>query len=138
MMQKGDTFEGTHSSTNASLASSNSDYQNAYIATGANTGTSSPAFADGAFDTEVASRPLSRNSTTSCLSTTATKDGIEGKKHHRHGHTPYFANILTNMLQQQQLNLHDSPHEAPDSPDLRHDDTYSSVSAPPKPAAGHR
>lgn len=49
------------------------------------------------------SRPWSRNSTTSCLSTTATKDGVEGKRFHRHGPTAYSTNILANMVHQQQL-----------------------------------
>jgi hypothetical protein len=44
------------------------------------------------------SRPLSRNSTTSCLSTTATKDGIEGKRFRRHGPTTYSSNIIANMI----------------------------------------
>lgn len=48
------------------------------------------------------SRPLSRNSTTSCLSTTATKDGIEGKRFHRHGPTPYSSNIIASMIHSQQ------------------------------------
>ncbi|RCK56235.1 hypothetical protein Cantr_05017 [Candida viswanathii] len=48
------------------------------------------------------SRPLSRTSTTSCVSTTATKDGVEGKRFHRYGPTPYSSHILSNMLQQQQ------------------------------------
>lgn len=38
----------------------------------------------------------------SCLSTTATKDGVEGKKIYRHGPLPYFTNVITNMVQQQQ------------------------------------
>jgi hypothetical protein len=44
------------------------------------------------------SRPLSRNSTTSCLSTTATKDGIEGRRFRRHGPTTYSSNIIANMI----------------------------------------
>lgn len=50
---------------------------------------------------EPVSRPMSRNSTTSCISTTATKDGFEGKRFHRHGPTLYATNIITNMMQQQ-------------------------------------
>lgn len=49
------------------------------------------------------SRPLLRTSTTSCLSTTATKDGIEGKKLHRHGPTPYSSLVIASMIQHQQL-----------------------------------
>lgn len=52
---------------------------------------------------ESISRPWSRNSTTSCLSTTATKDGVEGKRFHRHGPTPYSTSILANMVYQQQI-----------------------------------
>ncbi|ODV77619.1 uncharacterized protein CANTADRAFT_340033 [Suhomyces tanzawaensis NRRL Y-17324] len=56
---------------------------------------------------EPISRPLSRNSTTSCLSVTATKDGIEGKKFHRSGPSPYSAKIIANMMwNQQQQQLH--------------------------------
>ena len=55
------------------------------------------------------SRPISRNSTTSCLSTTATKDGIEGKRFHRYGPTPYSSNIISNMMHQQA----ERPNELP-------------------------
>lgn len=41
---------------------------------------------------------LSRNSTTSCLSTTATKDGVEGRKLHRNGPTAYTNTIISNMI----------------------------------------
>lgn len=51
---------------------------------------------------EPASRPWSRNSTTSCLSTTATKDGVEGKMLHRLGPTLYSNTIIANMLHHQQ------------------------------------
>lgn len=47
------------------------------------------------------SRPLSRNSATSCLLTTATKDGIEGKRFHRQGPTHYSSNVFAAMLQNQ-------------------------------------
>lgn len=47
------------------------------------------------------SRPLSRNSTISCLSTTATKDGVEGRRFHRYGPTTYSSNIIANMMHQQ-------------------------------------
>lgn len=50
-------------------------------------------------------RPLSRNSTTSCLLTTATKDGIEGKRFHRHGPTNYSSNVFAAMMQNQGQNL---------------------------------
>lgn len=76
-LQKGaDFYSLQSSSTNVSLASSGSDYQQAYMRdTGYNSDSSQaePGF----------SRPWSRNSNTSCLSTTATKDGIEGKRQHR-------------------------------------------------------
>ncbi|CAH6723250.1 hypothetical protein CLIB1444_13S03686 [[Candida] jaroonii] len=41
---------------------------------------------------------LSRNSTTSCLSTTATKDGVEGRKLHRNGPNPYSNQLIANMI----------------------------------------
>ena len=43
-------------------------------------------------------RPLSQNSTTSCLSTTATKDGIEGRHIHRHGPSAYSQNIISTTI----------------------------------------
>ncbi|SCU95732.1 LAME_0F13234g1_1 [Lachancea meyersii CBS 8951] len=43
------------------------------------------------------SRPLSRSSVTSSLSMVATKDGIEGRKVHRHGIPQYSLNILNSM-----------------------------------------
>lgn len=46
----------------------------------------------------VPSPNLSRNSTTSCLSTTATKDGIEGRRIHRQGPNPYSNQIISNMI----------------------------------------
>ncbi|KAG7195578.1 uncharacterized protein KQ657_003345 [Scheffersomyces spartinae] len=53
-------------------------------------------------NSEPISRPLLRTSTTSCLSTTATKDGIEGKKLHRHGPTPYSSSVIASMIQHQE------------------------------------
>ena len=47
---------------------------------------------------ESSSRPLSRNLTTSCLSTTATKDGIEGKRLHRRGPTAFANSIIQGMF----------------------------------------
>lgn len=84
-LQKGhDFYPLQSSSTNVSLASSGSDYQQAYMR---DTGyTSDSSQADPGF-----SRPWSRNSNTSCLSTTATKDGIEGKRHHRYVPFPFAA-----------------------------------------------
>lgn len=85
-------------STNASVASSCSDYQHPFL-------NDTDAFSLGtnqAILSESFSRPASRNSTTSCLSTTATKDGVEGKKIHRHGPSPYFSNVINNMVHQQQ------------------------------------
>lgn len=100
MMQKGEVYEAQNSSTNISLASSGSDYQ-APLPNDAAT-YNSDVSQNGMFLAESFSRPLSRNSTTSCLSTTATKDGVEGKKLHRHGPTPYFSSVIANMLLQQQ------------------------------------
>ncbi|RKP31904.1 hypothetical protein METBISCDRAFT_26207 [Metschnikowia bicuspidata] len=87
-------------STNMSVASSWSDYQHPF-------GTDRDDYSLGTSQAgtgERFSRPASRNSTTSCFSTTATKDGVEGKRIHRHGPSPYFANVINNMvhLQQQQ------------------------------------
>lgn len=84
-LQKGhDFYPLQSSSTNVSLASSGSDYQQTYMR---DTGyTSDSSQADPGF-----SRPWSRNSNTSCLSTTATKDGIEGKRHHRYVPFPFAA-----------------------------------------------
>lgn len=99
-MQKGELYDVHNSSTNISLASTGSDYQ---APLPNDTGTcNSDISQNGGFLSESFSRPLSRNSTTSCLSTTATKDGIEGKKLHRHGPTSYFSNVIANMIQQQQ------------------------------------
>lgn len=87
-------------STNVSVASSCSDYQHPFAA---DTDSFSLATNQGLIS-EGISRPGSRNSMTSCLSTTATKDGVEGKKIHRHGPSPYFANVISNMVHQQQAN----------------------------------
>lgn len=82
-LQKGpgsDFYPLQSSSTNISLASSGSDYQQVYIR-------DTDAYSSDSSQLEPApdgvSRPWSRNSNTSCLSTTATKDGIEGKRLHR-------------------------------------------------------
>jgi hypothetical protein len=64
------------------------------------------------------SRPISRNSTTSCLSTTATKDGIEGKRFHRYGPTPYSSNIISNMMHQQAERPNELPVPGMTSPNL--------------------
>lgn len=96
-------------STNESVASSCSDYQHPFAAEadsfslGTNHGLVS----------ESVSRPASRNSTTSCLSTTATKDGIEGKKIYRHGPLPYFTNVINNMVHLQLQQLQPVPQRAP-------------------------
>ncbi|PVH15107.1 uncharacterized protein CXQ87_002942 [Candidozyma duobushaemuli] len=100
MMQKGEVYDQQNSSTNISLASSGSDYQ-APIPNDPAT-YNYDASQNGLLLSDSLSRPLSRNSTTSCLSTTATKDGVEGKKLHRHGPTPYFSSVIANMLSQQQ------------------------------------
>lgn len=87
-------------STNVSVASSCSDYQHPFVA---DTDSFSLATNQGVISESI-SRPGSRNSMTSCLSTTATKDGVEGKKIHRHGPSPYFANVINNMVHLQQAN----------------------------------
>lgn len=61
---------------------------------------------------------LSRNSTTSCLSTTATKDGIEGRKIHRTGPNPYSNQLIANMIRNQDLqsdNYNESESSGPPS-----------------------
>lgn len=96
------------SSTNISLVSSSSDYQHNV----SDIGMDLPSEANSPSDIEQDrliretlqyedSRPMSRNSTTSCLSTTATKDGVEGKRFHRQGPSPYSAAIIQNMIQSQ-------------------------------------
>lgn len=95
----GDLYDPRSSSTNVSLASSGSDYQQSFIP-------DQDAYLleasqnDGGIG-EI-SRPASRNSTTSCLLTTATKDGVEGKKLHRHGPTPYSSSVIADMISHQQ------------------------------------
>lgn len=105
----------TNSSTSLSLLSSTSDYQQQLAGGGgeevaSTIGESRPRTPDREISPEQDanmgsenyidsfSRPLSRNSTTSCLSTTATKDGIEGNRLHRHGPTSYSNNIISNMV----------------------------------------
>lgn len=98
-------FYNESSFTNVSIMSSGSDYQQNYVGSSVNSPNvelSSESMNETncnllLFDSY--SRPLSRNSTTSCLSTTATKDGIEGKKLHRHGPTQYSSNIIASMIQ---------------------------------------
>lgn len=80
------------SSTNVSIASSGSDYQLGLVGGGP---VVDPVPQD------AYSRPTSRNSTTSCLSTTATKDGVEGRRLHRHGPSPYSSHLISNMIQSQ-------------------------------------
>ncbi|RLV92689.1 hypothetical protein JA1_003022 [Spathaspora sp. JA1] len=82
--------------TNLSLISTESDYQR--ILEDSNSLLSPDSFVVG----DSLSRPISRSSTTSCLSTTATKDGIEGRKFHRYGPTAYSSNIIANMVHNQQ------------------------------------
>ncbi|EGW34709.1 uncharacterized protein SPAPADRAFT_63942 [Spathaspora passalidarum NRRL Y-27907] len=81
--------------TNLSLVSTESDYQRILEDS---TSLLSPDFVGDSL-----SRPISRSSTTSCLSTTATKDGIEGRRFHRYGPTAYSSNIIANMVHSQQL-----------------------------------
>lgn len=100
-LKAGDDEHTSSTSTNMSVASSDSDYQRAFVAEDDFLLDSSPEMDRG----ELISRPMSRNSTMLCLSTTATKDGIEGKKLHRHGPTPYFSNVIANMMHHQQSTL---------------------------------
>ncbi|KAJ9095462.1 hypothetical protein QFC19_007572 [Naganishia cerealis] len=110
------------SSTNISIASSSSDYQNnvndlndvTNLSVDITSDTSSPAGMDRNQETVQfeGSRPMSRNSTTSCLSTTATKDGVEGKRFHRYGPSPYSAAIIQNMIQTHNLQEDYSPSYA--------------------------
>lgn len=95
-MQKGQLYSNFNSSTNISLASSGSDYQQTDIPNDVEYNSDSSQLELNPSDSF--SRPVSRNSTTSCLSTTATKDGVEGKKLHRHGPTPYFSSVIANMI----------------------------------------
>lgn len=87
------------SSTNISLASSGSDYQQVYIPDldGYNSDSSQAGIAG----SDSFSRPLSRNSNISNFSTTATKDGVEGKRW-VHGLTPYMSQGTSGALHQQQ------------------------------------
>lgn len=102
-MQKGELFNVPNSSTDISLASLGSDYQQEHVTNDLEYNTDTDWSQPEVSVSESFSRPMSRNSTTSCLSTTATKDGIEGKKLHRHGPTPYSSNVIANMIQHQQL-----------------------------------
>lgn len=99
-LQKGsaEPYDQRSSSTNISLASSGSDYQQSFIPDQDAYLLDSSQIDVGA---DEISRPVSRNSTTSCLLTTATKDGIEGKKLHRHGPTPYFSSVIADMISHQ-------------------------------------
>lgn len=74
---------------------------------------------------------LSRNSTTSCLSTTATKDGIEGRKIHRKGHG-MMSHLLNRMEDAEKYNMMlekqdrvrlSTPDGVRDSPEPLHSDT---------------
>ncbi|EER31641.1 predicted protein [Candida tropicalis MYA-3404] len=95
--------------TNSSIISTESEYQNVFNDYDSFTNEDIDDNDDDSLDAPQSqdfidpfSRPLSRASTTSCVSTTATKDGVEGRRFHRHGPTPYSSHILSNMLQQQQ------------------------------------
>ncbi|KAH3673626.1 hypothetical protein WICMUC_003529 [Wickerhamomyces mucosus] len=52
---------------------------------------------DSQFLTNLVSRPLSRSSITSGISTTATKDGVEGKRIKKHGIPGYPLNLINKM-----------------------------------------
>lgn len=124
-------FYNQSSYTNVSIVSSGSDYQQNYVSSNVNSpnvALSSESMNEinhNLLPFESYSRPLSRNSTTSCLSTTATKDGIEGKKLHRHGPTQYSSNIIASMIQ----NSNHQPH----SPLLENNsgNTNTGVISPP-------
>ncbi|CUM67854.1 uncharacterized protein PRCAT00005563001 [Priceomyces carsonii] len=84
----------------ASLSSGTSDNQKSYL----RDSYLSPTPDDGSYtQLEAILRPSSRNSTTSCFSTMATKDGVEGKKFHRNGPTAYSNSIMASMVHQQAL-----------------------------------
>ncbi|CDK24667.1 unnamed protein product [Kuraishia capsulata CBS 1993] len=92
------------SSTTASVASSDTDYQNEWASTNSNVCSPMASVVPSvpmplAFGTLQApfaslSRPLSRSSSASGVSTVATKDGIEGRRVHRnHNHHLLFAGM---------------------------------------------
>lgn len=92
-------FRGKHlyrTATSELLISSVSDYQGAALEPQGPSKTSELELELGCL--EPSSRPLSRNLTTSCLSTTATKDGVAGNKFKRAYHPP-----LAVLLQAVQL-----------------------------------
>lgn len=113
----------TTSSTNASIASENSDYQ--LVSKDLLTSPSNASLLTLNSEVPDQSRPPSRISTTSCLSTTATKDGIEGKRLHRDGPTPYSTNVIANMVQSHQQSLAEKYG----------DKAGSRIRLPPRPAS---
>lgn len=132
-------FYNQDSYTNVSILSSGSDYQQNYVSSSVNSpnvALSSESIEDmnhNLLPFESCSRPLSRNSTTSCLSTTATKDGIEGKKLHRYGPTQYSSNIIANMIQNS--NLYPPP---PPPHQSRHNYTNTGMVSPPLKSYGQK
>lgn len=68
-----------------------------------NDGTTMPPSENHSPQIEPPTPTLSRNSTTSCLSTTATKDGVEGRKLHRNGPTAYTNTIISNMIRNNEV-----------------------------------
>ncbi|KAM9911228.1 hypothetical protein OXX59_006836 [Metschnikowia pulcherrima] len=93
-------YENQYSSTNVSVASSFSEYQS---------GTKS---GDERFDngrSEDYPRPLSRNSTTSGFSTTATKDGVEGKRPNKATPKSPLANVVAGKPHNSFLHHYNQP-----------------------------
>ncbi|CUM50560.1 unnamed protein product [Debaryomyces tyrocola] len=132
-------FYSQNSYTNVSILSSGSDYQQNYVSSSVNSpnversSESIEGMNHNVLPFESCSRQLSRNSTTSCLSTTATKDGIEGKKLHRHGPTQYSSNIIANMIQNS--NPYPPP---PPSHQNRHIYTNTGMTSPPLKPYGQK
>ncbi|CAK9438786.1 uncharacterized protein LODBEIA_P30100 [Lodderomyces beijingensis] len=88
--------------TNESLVSENSNYQNILSEDEGVYDFASYRKSNDHLMPDPYSRPLSQNSTTSCLSTTATKDGIQGKRLRRFGPSAYVSDVISNMNDQLQ------------------------------------
>lgn len=80
----------------------------------------------------IPSPSLSRNSTTSCLSTTATKDGIEGRRIHRTGPNAYSNQIISNLIKNQNHKYNDSSELPAGDLDPSDDFSYNSPIATPQ------
>lgn len=101
-----DWYDNRSNGTNLLLLSDYSDYQHSLIPARAY-----PSDLDQleVCPSENISRPQSRNSTTSCLSTTATKDGIEGKRLSRHAPKALFGNLMGHKPPRLALPLREKP-----------------------------